>query len=136
MRSLALGGQGDILMGDGDGRIVAGSRSGGFGAPQSLPGGQTASGDRTLVAANARGDRLVAYRGVQGFLVDAAQLPAARGAHPSRSRRRRGASLRAAVIADTGEGVVTWAQSGTRTGVFAARFPAPGRRRRARASRA
>lgn len=125
VRSVAISGQGEILLGDGDGRIVTGSGDGAFSAPQPQPGAVVASGDATRVAADTRGDALVAYRAAQGFLVSRRSAGGAWSA-PDALAAAPGASLRAAVIADTGEGVVTWTQSGARTGVFSARVRAPG----------
>ncbi|HTN22855.1 MAG TPA: hypothetical protein VL120_02640 [Solirubrobacteraceae bacterium] len=118
VHSAAIGATGEAVVASVDGRVVAGPPGGSFGAPQALAGAAQ-YGPGVLVAADAGGDALAAYPSALGLLVS--RRPAGGGwSAPGAIVAPAGSSLRAVALADTGSGVVSYAQSGGRTGVYVA----------------
>ncbi len=110
VRSAAIAGDGQTLLGDGTGRVAIRPAGGTFGAPASLPGSAIPYGPPALLAANASGDALAAYRGARGVVVS--RRPAGGGwGEPETLTSVGGASARAVALSDSGSGMVTFAQS-------------------------
>ena len=85
VRSAAIAGDGQTFLGDGTGRVAIRPAGGAFGAPAALPGSAIPYGPPALLAANASGDALAAYRGDAAASWSAAERPEAVGANPRRS---------------------------------------------------
>ncbi len=109
LTSVAVTDAGEVLVGGTLGQLVVRALNGSYAGPRTFLGAAPVSSP-VFVAANARGDALVAYpASTGGFLVARRPAQGDWGA-PGPLPALPGAGLRAAAMTGGGEGVVTWAQ--------------------------
>ncbi len=107
--SAAIAGDGEAFLADMTGRVAIRPAGGTFGTPALLPGSAIPYGPPALLAANAAGDALAAYRGTRG--VEVSRRPAGGGwGEPAVLTSAGGAAARAVALSDSGSGTVTFAQ--------------------------
>jgi hypothetical protein len=110
VHSAAIAGDGQAFLADGTGRVAVRPAGGTFGTPALLPGSASPYGPGALLAANAAGDVLAAYRGTRGAEVSRRSTGGG-WSGPAVLTSVEGASERAVVLPDGGMGTVTFAQS-------------------------
>jgi hypothetical protein len=107
--SAAIAGDGEAFLADGTGRVAIRPAGGTFGTPALLPGSAIPYGPPALLAVNAAGDALAAYRGTRGVEVSRRAAEGGWG-QPAVLTSIGGAAARAVALSDSGSGIATFAQ--------------------------